>query len=150
MTAPNGDTEYKRCIWDGSSTTGHGRCFAPSLENWQGPLNQAAAVANGVPPLRDLLDQRVCLPNDVTIGQTTVYLTCNPSTPDGSPCYFNQQLGSCDKGFCGNSSTNSPPRVSTPNSPPSMPSSPEGILVAQGIYPAHGSARTEFGAVICL
>ena len=100
VTGPSGDTEDKRCIWDGSSPTGHGRCFAPTLENWQGPLSQAALIDDGAPPLRDMVDQPVCLSNSVAVGQRSVKLSCDYPTEDGSPCYANQQMGTCKASEC--------------------------------------------------
>ncbi|KAK9842641.1 hypothetical protein WJX74_000003 [Apatococcus lobatus] len=123
-------TEFKQCVYDGSSSKGHGKCYAPTLElqKWKCDLNQAVKLSTsfgtGNPILMDGPISDKCnagygkLKDASTINfrhtDIDVYSSCTvsnaPGLADGVNCADNQQAGVCDKGFC---------KVTAPSIPPS-------------------------------
>ncbi|KAK9842640.1 hypothetical protein WJX74_000003 [Apatococcus lobatus] len=113
-------TEFKQCVYDGSSSKGHGKCYAPTLElqKWKCDLNQAVKLSTsfgtGNPILMDGPISDKCnagygkLKDASTINfrhtDIDVYSSCTvsnaPGLADGVNCADNQQAGVCDKGFC--------------------------------------------------
>ncbi|KAK9862049.1 hypothetical protein WJX84_012154 [Apatococcus fuscideae] len=115
-----GKSEQKKCIYDGSASSGHGRCYGPTLEasgsaGWQQAFPQtvqlSGAWSSTSPILRDAnatMASDTCFSNYGTLQvpkqsqASQIYMSCTGGTgcQNGVSCQTNQKAGTCKNKQC--------------------------------------------------